>query len=413
MNVITRVISASLSPNTETDDVQRAILMLVTPWRWKTGKAEEDVVQWFSQHFNGSKAVLFNSGRSALFAILQSFGIGSGDEVIVQAFTCVAVPNSVLWTGAIPVYADTDATYNIDPSDFEGKITPRTKAVIVQHTFGVPADMQRIVAIAKKHHVLVIEDCAHALGSSWKGIPLGSIGDAAFFSFGRDKPVSSVWGGAAIIHSSYKEEAAHLCSIQASLPKPGLWWIAQQIMHPIAFSVILPLYNSGFGKLLLVVLQKITLLSLPVFPEEKQGGHPNIFPSQYPNGLANLLMGQLKKLDRYTMIRKDTAAVYAKAFMGLKTVQAPIVHPGASYLRYTMSVRDPQAIRRKAKANGMLLGNWYNNIIDPTGVSFAAIGYTKGSCKNAERQAETAINLPTLIGRSDAQKIISFFRSLH
>ena len=120
--------------------------------------------------------------------------IGEGDEVLVQAFTCVAVPNSVLWAQATPVYADIDATLNIDPIDVEKKITNRTKAIIVQHTFGIPADMDALVALAKKHNILLIEDCAHSLGATYKGKKVGTFGDAAFFSFGRDKVVSSVFG---------------------------------------------------------------------------------------------------------------------------------------------------------------------------------------------------------------------------
>jgi len=386
--------------------------MLITPWRWKTGGAKAQVAGWFSRYFSGREAVFFNSGRSALMALLQSFGISRGDEVIVQAFTCVAVPNSVLWVGAVPVYADIDASYNIDPADFERKITPRTKAVIIQHTFGTPADVDRIIAVARKHHLLVIEDCAHALGSDRGGVPLGSMGDAAFFSFGRDKSLSSVWGGAASVSARHGKALEHLHAIHKSLSMPGFFWIAQQLLHPIAFSVILPLYNMGIGKVILVLLQKLKVLSIPVFPEEKSGRRPDAFPAGYPNALAYLFMGQLGKLDRYTKARIHTAKMYREAFAGSRKVHAPALASGSSYLRYTVSVRDPREIRRRAKAQGILLGNWYNNIIDPSGVDFALVGYTKGSCKNAEHLAETAVNLPTLISAADANTIISFFRSL-
>src|SRR3989344_786624 len=99
-----RVISASLSPNTETEDVWLAIKTLCSPWRWRSGAQTEAVESWFKKYFNVSTAVSFNSGRSALFALLKAFDIGVGDEVLVQAFTCVAVPNSVLWAGAKPIF---------------------------------------------------------------------------------------------------------------------------------------------------------------------------------------------------------------------------------------------------------------------------------------------------------------------
>ena len=95
-----KVISASLSPNTDSDDVWLALRMIVQPWIGKRGKAHEDVEKWFIKRYPSSTIVSVNSGRSALFALLQCFDIGEGDEVLLQAFTCVAVPNSVKWTGA-------------------------------------------------------------------------------------------------------------------------------------------------------------------------------------------------------------------------------------------------------------------------------------------------------------------------
>ncbi len=200
-------ITISLSPNTEADDVFLAVKTIIQPLLWKTGKATSDAEQWFRNYFSVEQAVSFNSGRSALLAILKAFGIGEGDEVLVQAFTCVAVPNSVLWAGAKPVFVDIDATLNMDPKDAEKKITKNTKALIVQHTFGVPAQMDKIIALAKKHHLILIEDCAHALGATYKGKKVGTFGDAAFFSFGRDKVVSSVFGGMAIINAKFDQQA--------------------------------------------------------------------------------------------------------------------------------------------------------------------------------------------------------------
>src|SRR5581483_4013141 len=112
-----------------------------------------------------------------------------------QAFTCVAVPNSVLWTGAKAIYADIDETGNLDPKDLEKKITKKTKAVIIQHTFGIAANMDAIQKVLKGKKIILIEDCAHALGASYKGKKLGTFGEFAFFSFGRDKVISSVFGG--------------------------------------------------------------------------------------------------------------------------------------------------------------------------------------------------------------------------
>ena len=113
------------------------------------------------------QAFAFWKGRVALYAILESLGIGPGDEVIMPGFTCVVVPNAVLYRGAIPIYVDIEETsFTMDVRDIEQKITSRTRAIIVQHTYGIPAEMDAIMAVAAQAGVAVIEDCAHALGST-------------------------------------------------------------------------------------------------------------------------------------------------------------------------------------------------------------------------------------------------------
>lgn len=409
---IPRVISASLSPNTESDDVFRAFGMLITPWRWRRGAYTAEITRWFEGYLGKRETVrFFNSGRSALFALLKSFDIGNGDEVIVQAFTCVAVPNSVLWAGATPVYADIDASYNIDPQSVEQKISRKTKALIVQHTFGVPAAMDSLRNIAKKHKLILIEDCAHSIGATYKGMPLGTIGDAAFFSFGRDKPLSSVWGGAAVIRPRHKEASAELIRYHREFPLPGMGWIAQQLLHPVLFALVLPLYTSGIGKLLLFLFQRVNLLSFPVFPSEKNGGKPDGFPAEYPEALAYLLSYQLKKLERYATMRNRAAAMYRTAFKSKTSITLPPDIAGSVPLRFTVEVDDPDRLRAEAKRQGILLGNWYNNIVDPRGVNFIKVSYTKGSCPRAEAAALRVVNLPTRLNEHEVTRVLSFMTS--
>lgn len=350
------MISCSLSPNTEKDDVWLALRILFSPWKWKRGAAIPKV----EAHFGG---VSFNSGRGALFAILRAFGIGGGDEVILQAFTCVAVADAIRRTGAIPVYADINDSYTMDVVDVARKITKKTKAVIVQHTFGVPADMDAILAVAKKYNIRVIEDFAHTMS-------LSLCGDAGFYTFGRDKVLSSVFGGLALMRDNAKLKKYH-----KKLEYPSSFWIVQQLLHPVAFSVILPLYRSGIGKILLVLLQRLHVVSFPHISEVKR----------YPNALALLLVHQLKKLERYTKERRQICKLYGKDF---------------AYLRYPVLVADPQAVIAKAKKQGILLGNWYHNVVDPSDP-----GYIKGSCPKAEVAARHIINLPTRISPAEAKRV--------
>ncbi len=406
-----QIISASLSPNTQSDDVREALRVLFSPWMWKIGAGESFVRRWFSTEFHTDTVLTYNSGRSALYSLLYAYGIGAGDEVIVQAFTCVAVPNSVLWAGAMPVYADIDSTLNIDPTDVEKKITPKTKAIIIQHTLGVPAQIEKILAIAKKYNLRVIEDCAHALGSVYKGKRLGSFGSAAFFSFGRDKSLSSVWGGAAILHKPTALQKKKLYEFHDHAPMPGMGWIAQQVLHPISFAIILPLYRIGIGKAVLVGLQKLKLLSYPVYPEEKRGVRPADFPAKYPNALAMLLVRQLAKLDAFTSTRMHAARRYKKELPASLFRTLPDIVLGAAYLRYPVFVHDPRAVITHAKARGILLGNWYHNIIDPTGVDYDAIFYRKGSCPRAESAAMYSLNLPTRISDTHVTQVIECIKT--
>ncbi len=403
------MISCALSPNTEFEDVWKAHRVLLAPWVWFRGSAVGKVELWFRTNYKTSTAVSFNSGRSALLGILKAFGIGVGDEVILQAFTCVAVPNSVRWAGATPVYADIDDRLNIDPKDFERQITGKTKAIIVQHTFGIPAAMDEILAIAKKHKLIVIEDCAHALGATYQGNKLGTLGDAAFFSFGRDKVISSVFGGLAIIHDTLAGSLAKakLKAYHKNLDTPGIGWIFQQVFHPVAFAWILPLYDLGIGKLLLVFFQRMNVLSKPVYPMEVAGRQPKDFPAKYPNALALLLLPQLKKLQRFNDTRQKVSATYAEALKENTMIRSIAPVDGAIYLRFPVVVDNPEKVRKHAKDRGILLGNWYHNVIDPTGVDFKVAGYKKGSCPRAEEISGRIVNLPTRISQKAAKRVLA------
>ncbi|MCX6792253.1 MAG: aminotransferase class I/II-fold pyridoxal phosphate-dependent enzyme [Candidatus Gottesmanbacteria bacterium] len=381
-----RIISASLSPNTEFDDVWLAARLLCAPWVWQRGTAPGKVESWFRNYLKTACAVTFNSGRSALLAILKAFDVGKGDEVIIQAFTCVAVPNSIRWAGAIPVYADIEGTFNLDPADVEKKITSKTKAIIVQHTFGIPAKLDEIISIAKKYNIIVIEDCAHSLGET------GRLGDAAFFSFGRDKVVSSVFGGLATIRDDHQKQIAALKAYHKKLAIPFVGWTFQQLFHPVAFAIILPLYRLEIGKLLLSFLQKIKLLSFPVYREEKYGRQPDDFPAKYPNALATLLLKQLKKLERFSKQRREISRMYGS---------------DGAFLRFPRLVDNPELVIANAKKRGILLGNWYHNVIDPTGVELKNMGYKKGSCPRAEEASEHIINLPTRISPRQARRVLN------
>ena len=149
----------------------------------------------FAEKVGAKYALAVNSCTSALIASLVACGVGPGDEVIVTGYTFFASCASIVSAKAIPVICEIDETLTMDPDDIEKKITPSTKALVVVHMRGVPCNMDRIMAIAKKHNLKVIEDCAQAIGGTYKGKYLGTLGDCGCYSFQYHKIITAGEGG--------------------------------------------------------------------------------------------------------------------------------------------------------------------------------------------------------------------------
>lgn len=157
----------------------------------KVLEAEKQVADFCGVRY----AVAVNSGTSALLTALAGLGIGPGDEVIVPGYTFVASMSSVIYSRAVPVLAEVDRTFNLDPSDIESRITPRTKAIMAVHMMGNPARLDEIKAIADKRGLVLIEDCCQAFGATYHGRPVGSFGKTGTFSFNVYKTITSGDGG--------------------------------------------------------------------------------------------------------------------------------------------------------------------------------------------------------------------------
>jgi dTDP-4-amino-4,6-dideoxygalactose transaminase len=140
-------------------------------------------------------AVAVNSGTTALLVALSGLGVGPGDEVIVPGYTFVASMSAVIYARAIPILAEVDRTFNLDPEDVRRRITPRTKAIMAVHMLGNPARLGELKALADEHGLLLIEDCAQAFGAIYKGRRVGSIGDAGTYSFNIFKTITAGDGG--------------------------------------------------------------------------------------------------------------------------------------------------------------------------------------------------------------------------
>jgi perosamine synthetase len=161
-----------------------------------TGTMNQRFEREFAKRFGVRYAVTFNSGTSTLHASLAAFGIGPGDEVIVPALTVISCASAVLFANAVPVFADIDPdTFEMDAADVERKITPRTKAIMPVALYGLTPDLDRIMSIAKRHGIKVLEDCAQCVLGEYKGRLAGTIGDVGSFSFENSKHLSTGDGG--------------------------------------------------------------------------------------------------------------------------------------------------------------------------------------------------------------------------
>ncbi|MGI6368651.1 MAG: DegT/DnrJ/EryC1/StrS family aminotransferase [Anaerolineae bacterium] len=153
------------------------------------------IEDWYCERLGRKYALAVSSGTSALISALMGVDAGPGDEVIIPAYTFVATAAAVIAAGAVPVLAEVDASLNLDPVDLERKITPYTVGVIPVHMRGVPARMDEILAVARRHKLWVVEDVAQSNGGSYRGKPLGTLGEVGCFSFQQYKVITSGEGG--------------------------------------------------------------------------------------------------------------------------------------------------------------------------------------------------------------------------
>ena len=406
-----RPISISLSPNVQSDDVKLAFSLLFQRVRPSENSEGLTLQTEFAKYLGAKHAYAFNSGRSALMAILAAMELENGSEVLLQAFTCNAAVNPIRWAGLEPVFVDCDENYNLSAADLKKKITGKSKAVMVQHTFGLPAEIDAIQKVCAEHNLILIEDCAHSLGAEYHGRRIGTFGKAAFFSFGRDKMISCVYGGIAVTND--ERLGQKIAAYQEKIGYPAKDWTRQQLWHPVLMDkIILPSY-SILGKHLLVLFQWFHVLSKAIHWKEKRGLAPDYFPKRLPDKLAVLALNQFKKLENFNEHRRKIAELYYNKLKGGDCV-LPARPSGrkAVYLRLAIRRDCAAKIIKKAWQKNLLLGDWYRTPVDPFDTLPETMGYKKSSCPNAEAFAGKIINLPTHIniGESEARKILTFIK---
>ena len=190
-------------PNISSREIRYVTRAISSSWISSTGDYVKRFEKLFAQIVSKTKfAISVNSGTSALHVALAALGVGPGDEVILPTFTMIATINAVAYCGAIPVLIDADpVTWNMNASGIEKHVTSRTKAIIAVHTYGLPADMDTIMRVARKHDLWVVEDAAEAHGATYRGKSVGGIGDVGAFSLYANKIITTGEGGMVVTNN--------------------------------------------------------------------------------------------------------------------------------------------------------------------------------------------------------------------
>lgn len=304
---------------------------------------EEEVARLCGAEFGVGVA----SGTDALLLSLRVCGVGPGDEVIAPPLTFVATTAGVTSLGARPVFADiAPHTFNLDPTQIERRITPRTKAIIAVHLYGLPADMDAIHEIARRHGLRVVEDNAQAIGAQYKGRPTGSLGDCGAISFYPTKNLGGYGdGGMIVTHSAEFAERLRV------------------------------LRNHGqTGK----------------YVSSEQGWNSRLDELQ-----AAVLRVKLRRLDAGQRARQAHAAEYNRLLAKIPGIAAPQAPAGFEHVYHQYTIRAPRRdFVQKFLAERHIGSTVYYPVPLHLQPLYASLGYKRGDLPAAERAAEEVLSLP-------------------
>ncbi|MBN2181649.1 MAG: aminotransferase class I/II-fold pyridoxal phosphate-dependent enzyme [Sedimentisphaerales bacterium] len=366
----------------------------------------------FAEFFGAERAFAFWKGRVALYAILKAMGIGPGDEIILPGYTCVMNVNPIKYLGAKPVYVDIEpVTFNIDVNLLREKISPRTKVIIAQHTYGYPCDMDAVMEIAGEKGIVVVEDCCLALGSKYKGRMVGTFGKAAYFSSQWNKPYTTGLGGMVITSDSeLAGKIQSLCESWMRRPSSGeifmLWAqlaVYRLFIYPrtTAFAQNVFRYLTKKGA---VVGSSGTNEFRPVMAEDF---FKSISGVQARSGLR-----QLEKLSDNIKHRKEMALLYEK-LLKQRGWSIPKFDSSGSdpvLVRYPLRIDGKSEALEKAAGKGIELGSWFECPLHPIETPLEVYNYMHGSCPQAEIAARQVVNLPLhpRVDEKIARKTVEF-----
>ena len=274
---------------------------------WATGPEIKEFEEKIVGYVGTKYAVTFNSGTSALHALLLAYDLKQGDEVIVPSFTFITTANAPLFVGAKPVFAEIeDRTYGLDPEDVKKRITPKTKAIIPIHYGGCPCLIRELKEIAEDHNLLLIEDAAESLGAKINDNKVGTFGDSAMFSFCQNKVISTGEGGAITTDSKEIYEKLKLIRSHGRLETQDYFSSTEYMDYvTLGYNFRMPTMNAALG------------------------------------------LSQLKKIDKVIKMRRDKAEYMTKKLSRIKEITLPTAPPDYFhvYQMYTIRIDGTRQIR--------------------------------------------------------------------
>lgn len=353
-------------------EYEKAVLEALRSGTYIGGPWVEQFEKDFAEAVQAEHAISCSNGTAALTLALRALQIGPGDEVITVAWTFFATAEAIAAVGAVPVFIDVAPdTYCMDPNCLEAAITERTRAVLPVHFYGHSADMDPICAIAKKHGLMVIEDCAQAAGTEYKGRPVGTFGDAGCFSFFPTKNLGAAGDAGAVVTN--RQDVADAVR---------------------AYKV----HGSGLAGLNVLAAQyEAKGLSLPETLPHGTSKYYNYligYNSRMDSLQAALLCAKLPYLTSFVAGRRENARYYDKALRETGYV-VPYEAPECkhSYYVYVLCHPNADSIMEKLKEDGIGCGRYYPVPLHLQG-AFAQLGYKPGDLPVTERLAATSFAIP-------------------
>jgi dTDP-4-amino-4,6-dideoxygalactose transaminase len=412
-------IFTDFATNEDWDDAWLSLKILMQPWRWNDKNAILEVKKYILEYLKikDSKIHLFFTGRFALYHLLKSLNLKEGSEILVPAFTCEAVVLPIIALGIKPVYVDIEKnTYSFDCNTLKSSISKKTHALLIQHTFGLrPLYQDKIIEFAVKNGLVVIEDLAHGFfhyrmpDQIKKVLKKKNINYYLLLSFGRNKSVSSVFGGAIV--SFNKKTDQKLEKILQTLPSLSYSMIIKLLFYkPIVF-LIKKTYSFIIGKALHFFSNGLNLLIPEITKKEKHGLLDHSFNRQYPPTLAWLLKHQLEKSQIINNRRKEAVNLYLKNLKSDARNQVLNLYFNQPLIRFPILVKNRNRILDFFAKKGIYLGKWYDQPVAPKELPLVRVGYQHGSCPIAEQVCQQIINLPTNITLTQAKKIVELLKN--